>query len=519
MVDPYIDGVAREKFTTTNEGGSAYSIDNMTQLRRFLIMGTDSGSFYASPKALTNMNIKSVKQALNKDYRTAIDTIVTVSDQALAPSNEPALLALSIAASHDNVEVRQYALDNLSNVARTSTHLFHFVGYVTQQRGWGNALRRAVANWYTDRSTGSLVNQLTKYQSRDGWSHKDLINLSHPKPRNETQEQIFRYVTYGDNEVTADVAAQDYFAGIKLMNQSTDTKFIADMIKDYNYPREVLPTSALNSTDIWAAMLPSMPYMAMIRNLAKMTEVELITPLSNGEQEIINKIQNTESLKSSRIHPIDILKAKLTYQSGRGQLGSLRWTPSQRVVTALEDAFYASFGNVEPTGKRGIIAFDVSKSMTWSNLLGIPGFTPRVASAVMGMVTVRVENESHIVGFSHEIEPLDIRQNDSLDEVVRKMERMPFGNTYCHLPIEYAIQHNMNVDYFITYTDSETRGNPADYLRQYRQERVPNARNIVVAMLAGNFSLADPNDLFALDVSGFDSSVPVVISEFVKGVI
>ena len=43
-----------------------------------------------------------------------------------------------------------------------------------------------------------------------------------------------------------------------------------------------------------------------------------------------------------------------------------------------------------------------------------------------------------------------------------------------------------------------------------------NAKLVVVGMTASNFSIADPRDAGMLDVVGFDTATPKVISEFSK---
>ena len=57
---------------------------------------------------------------------------------------------------------------------------------------------------------------------------------------------------------------------------------------------------------------------------------------------------------------------------------------------------------------------------------------------------------------------------------------------------------------------------PAQALRQYRDEFVGNAKAVVVGMTSNGFTLVDPNDRGMLDVVGFDTSVPAVISDFVR---
>ena len=93
------------------------------------------------------------------------------------------------------------------------------------------------------------------------------------------------------------------------------------------------------------------------------------------------------------------------------------------------------------------------------------------------------------------------------------------GGTDCSLPMVWARRNEVRVSAFVTYTDSETcAGNihPTQALRQYREEFVGDAKAVVVGMTSNGFTLADPNDRGMLDVVGFDTSVPAVISGFVR---
>jgi hypothetical protein len=84
----------------------------------------------------------------------------------------------------------------------------------------------------------------------------------------------------------------------------------------------------------------------------------------------------------------------------------------------------------------------------------------------------------------------------------------------------WARRNQLRVSAFVTYTDSETwAGNihPAQALRQYRHEFLGNAKAVVVGMTSNGFTLADRNYRGMLDVVGFDTSVPAVGSDFVRG--
>ena len=72
----------------------------------------------------------------------------------------------------------------------------------------------------------------------------------------------------------------------------------------------------------------------------------------------------------------------------------------------------------------------------------------------------------------------------------------------------------------VVLTDSETwAGNihPAQALAQYRQKMGIGARLVVIGMVSNGFSIADPNDGGMLDVVGFDTATPSIISDFVRG--
>jgi 60 kDa SS-A/Ro ribonucleoprotein len=60
-----------------------------------------------------------------------------------------------MAAGTGDAVTRALALEALPRVARTGTHLFHFLQFVGGFRGWGRGVRRAVAAWYTDRPSAT----------------------------------------------------------------------------------------------------------------------------------------------------------------------------------------------------------------------------------------------------------------------------------------------------------------------------------------------------------------------------
>ena len=149
-------------------GGYSFKANDFSRLDRFLILGSEGGTYYISEKKLTIENATCVQKCLDKDYKKTIDRIVEISVNGRAPKNDPALFALAIASGDERLEVRKYALEQLNKVARIGTHLFTFVNNVQHFRKWGRQLRTSISNWYIKMPIEKLSYQVVKYQQRNG---------------------------------------------------------------------------------------------------------------------------------------------------------------------------------------------------------------------------------------------------------------------------------------------------------------------------------------------------------------
>src|SRR5438045_1698095 len=163
-----------------SNAGYAWPVDDWTRLRRFLILGSEGGSYYASQWKLSRENAQAVERAVRADGVRAVQEILEVSRAGRAPKNDPALYALALAAGIGDEDTRKAALAVLPRVARTGTHLFQFASFVEGFRGWGRSLRRGVGRWYAAQSVDALAYQAIKYRRRDGVTHRDLLRLAHP---------------------------------------------------------------------------------------------------------------------------------------------------------------------------------------------------------------------------------------------------------------------------------------------------------------------------------------------------
>jgi len=501
-------------------GGYSFPVNDWTRLQRFLILGSEGGSYYASEQKLSADNANGVLNCIQNDGPRVVRELVAVSKAGRAPKNDPALFVLALCASLGDLETRRLALDALPEVARTGTHLFHFAAYCDGARGWGRGLRRAVGRWYETMDAQKLAYQALKYQSRDGWSHRDLLRLAHPKPESEAHGILYHWMTQGwpnVGEQPHDVEALQQIWAFERAKRAETEAEIVSLIRDYKLPREGIPTQFLTSPKVWEALLEDMPLAAMVRNLATMTKIELLTRTSDATKRVVSMLSDGDRIRRARLHPIALLSALTTYGGGKGVKGKATWNAVPKIVDALDGAFYTAFGALEPTGKRWNLALDVSGSMGCCSIAGVAGLTPRVASAAMAMVTNAVEDDVQMLAFSHKLETLNLSRKQRLDDVLKTVDKISMGATDCALPMLWAAKTKAKVDVFVIYTDNETwygKIHPIEALRRYREESGIAAKLIVVGMVANKFSIADPNDAGTLDVVGFDTAAPQLMSEF-----
>lgn len=532
--------LGREKeMTRNNAGGFAFKADSFSCMERFLILGSEGGTYYVGESDLTKQNVDNIRACIGHDGPRAIQMIVDISTAGRAPKNDPAIYALALAASYGgDVKVRQGALDVLPKVARIGTHLFQFCAFIDTMRGWGPALRKAVGAWYLDKPADKLGYQIVKYQQRNGWSHSDVLRLAHPKADLKIEHaNLFRYVRKG---IEAGVPDSRIIEAFEFAKTADEARCIG-LIRENGLTREMIPTEHHKSPAVWEALLEKMPLTAMIRTLGRMGSVGLLAPLSDASKLVVSRLGDREALRGARVHPIQVLSAMLTYGAGHGVKGSLTWTTVPQVMDALNEAFYVAFDLVEPTGKNFYLGLDVSGSMSSGLISGVPGLTPRMGTAAMAMLVARTEPNFYAAGFSDgsrvrnaprgqtqwaglhgnrfvpAMEPVPISKSQRLDAVMKQMEQIPMGGTDCALPMLDALHNNLKIDCFIVYTDNETWAgtiHPKQALDQYRQKTGIDAKLIVCGMTATGFSIADPSDRGMLDIVGFDTSVPTLINGF-----
>ena len=177
------DPAARTRCRTARAASPGRSTTG-SRLRRFLILGSEGGTYYAGEWKLTRENAQAVERCLATDGPRAVAEIVAVSEGGRAPKNDPALFALAMAAGRGDEATRKAALEALPRVARTvdAPVPVRDVRRGLPRLGPLRSAARSAAGTPAARPSRSPTRR-SKYRQREGMTHRDLLRLAHPAGR------------------------------------------------------------------------------------------------------------------------------------------------------------------------------------------------------------------------------------------------------------------------------------------------------------------------------------------------
>lgn len=503
-----------ERQVPNEAGGYAYPVDDRVRFHRFLIMGSEGGSFYQDERTLTLENAKACQRHIDTFGAQAVDHIAMLARERRAPRVSTLLFTLAMGASADSEITRARALGVLPEVATTASHLEEFAGYVNSMRGWGRGLRRAVSGWYTGKDASDVAYQAIKYRNRSGWTHRDLLRKAHPEAEQGSDLwHIFEWIARGTPPPNTEPFAHIHHY---IEAQECGLPRLVELITDHDLPREAIPTEHLQKDEVWSALGPKMPPVAFIRNLPALTAHKAIRPM-DGWQWAADRIRNMgpTSSRPALVHPFRLLTALLVYRLGHSINGSATWDPVPQITQALDEAFDISFSAAASTGQRVYLAIDVSGSMGFHTVGKISGFTARMAASAVAMMIARREPNHLIKMFDTMPHDIHVAAHDSLSDVMQKTPQG--GATDLAQPMLHAMQERIPVDCFIIATDGITWAgaiHPAKALRQYRDTMGIPARAVQLAFCANGTSIMDPLDAGTLDIPGFDAGLPTILEDF-----
>lgn len=305
------------------------------------------------------------------------------------------------------------------------------------------------------------------------------------------------------------------------LRTETNKKRAIKLITDYRLPWECLPDQWASDKDVWTALLPHMPPEALVRSLGKLTANGTLETMSANTKLVRDKLNDPESLRRARLHPIRVLAAHLQYAAGHGARSKLTWSPIAMLVQATDDAFYSCFEYWEPTNKSRMFLVDVSGSMEGGQIGGVPGLSPNIFAGALAMLLARKEKDHLILGFYRQIREIGIYPTMRLHEAAQALVSNTFGDTDAAAGILHAEARGLKFDSFEIITDGQTWSgtiHPTQALARYRKATGDaNVRMAMICTAAYAYSFADPKDALQRDFVGASTDTPKALEMFVRG--
>lgn len=523
-------------------GGYGFTYDSWTRFERFLILGSEGGTFYLDEKTLTLENAAAARECLNQDGLRFLNLVADVHGNGRAPKLGPAIFALALASTFGDEVTKQGVKRLAPKLLRTGAQLLQFVDACNTLGKWRRNLRSTVQGWFDAREPDQLAYQVVKYGQRDGMSMRDVLRLAHPLTKDPLRKALYDRICGRPAAVPEGLELPKLLQAEQMMRAAVNEKGIEGCLSwAGSLPREALPSEVNKLPDYWRHAIHTMPATALVRNLAQMTRLGLFDDdLHLGIT--ITKLADAAWLRKARVHPVALLLARLAYGKGGagGRSKNSTYTPNRVVLGALEKAYELSFTQEHRLPGRGFVAIDCSGSMQQGAVNGSPVMTPNEAAAAIGLSIGRVTEDATILPYGGECPPAR-RASFSLFGGRATQRDVPvpdwktasyqqafdyFGSfsdiTDCAAPIRWAERNRKAFDWLVIISDQETwsgQTHVAQAMAQYRRT-VPGAAGcklIVFGLVGTGTTLVDPKDPLALGIAGFDLSAMQVLSGFLRG--
>ena len=247
------------------------------------------------------------------------------------------------------------------------------------------------------------------------WRMGDVIELVHPKPRDDAQSDLFRYLLdrrHHPTEMTVPATLPQIVKRSAL--EATPPEFRREALRGEG--AEALANAGATwewvagwvpdgmDAEAWEAVIPSMGYMALLRNLRNFDEAGISKEMARYVED---RLTDADAVRRSRQFPYRFFSA---YKN----------VPSARWVPALETALDLAVENVPRFAGRTLILTDTSASMTSpvSHRSSIAHFE---IAAVFAASVAKKADRVDLVSFASGSEKIRFRTNESVLRTVQRV--------------------------------------------------------------------------------------------------
>lgn len=344
--------------TTTYEGGPGHTRDVKSELFQLSVVNMVSEqTFYEDAVARDGRYAQLVRQATLDDPDWTARLLAWLRTTANMRS-APLVGAAEYIRARLEAGLAGTSRQVVSSVLQRADEPGELLAYWTSR--YGRAIPKPLKRGVADAATRLYTEYSTlKYDTAsNGWRFADVIDLTHPTPKAPWQDALFRHTLdrrRGREDFESIVTSLPMITRNRALRLNV-AGGIVDQLLDSEILREAgmtwedalsLAGSRVDKARLWEALIPSMGYMALLRNLRNFDEagVSNVTAVK-----VMRKLADPAEVVKSRQFPYRFLSAYLA-------------APSDRWKQPLNEALLHATSNIPILPGKTLVLVDTSASM------------------------------------------------------------------------------------------------------------------------------------------------------------
>lgn len=449
--------------TTTHEGGPGFLRDEKSELFLLAVANmVGEGTFYERAHERDNRYGQLVRTVAVADPDWIGRFLPWLRNDANMRS---ASLVGALEAAHAMLAAGKAGSRQIvASVLQRADEPGEALGYWTAH--YGRAIPKPVKRGIAD-AIGRLYTEraLLKYDTAShGFRFADVIDLVHPSPAAPWQGDLFQVALerrHGRNAAIPaslmTLVANDNLR--RAASENPEALLSAEWVRDAGMTWEdvlSLSGSKVDKARLWASVIPSMGYMALLRNLRNFDEAGV--PDQAAEQ-VAAKLADPDQVAKSRQLPF-------RFYAAHKAVNSLRWGH------ALEKALTASLANVPALPGRTLVLVDQSPSMFPGYYFSTANQNRDISNAdlakLFGSAIALRAADATLVGYGNANYPVPFSRGEAVLRLMEKFRMEDGTDTFGAIA-----DHFRGHDRVVVVTDEQNNGRRYDSIDQVVPAHVP----------------------------------------------
>lgn len=509
----------RDDVVLNEEGGVAYRHDQRASLLSLAACSLGQETFYGDQTPQIDHLAAQVAQThpewlvklavwLRRRLHMRTIPVRLGAIASLFPACRPALrlaFPLICARTDDLLEMSKLLKDDASGFARSSPHI----------------TRRMIAQALNDLDEYQAV----KYRRSSTFGLRHLLQLYHPRPRDEKQSLLFRWILdrscwreFSEEEraLLPQISAFERFKRTDPGDLAAAERYVVEG----HLPWEVVIPHLGSTEEAWRIAAPQMPIMALLRNLRNLLGSGALEHTRLREV-VLSTFRDPQVIRDSKQLPFRWLAAYRAVEHLDGEL-------AEAVAQALE----LSVVNLPRWPGVTCLACDNSGSMSDKPLSKDSSLYPRDVANLIGAMAHHLCEQATVLVFGDSVEAADVEPDrgilENAERISAQGERVGRA-TYAHLIFDHLERLPVLCDRLVVLTDmqiyAEKRGvwvsedsHFATRLEQYRRRFNPALQTYIINLQPSAHFVSPQNAEGVRYLAGWHSNLLHFVAAMDSGV-